>query len=232
MSRHAIQAVVFDAVGTLIQPRPSVAAAYAAAGRRHGCELTEAETLARFRAAFARQETVDASSQVVVDEQRELARWRAIVADVFPHATNPQRLFQELWSHFARPDSWALFDDASTALAALLARGLTVAIGSNFDERLIPICQDLPELCAVRVFVSSQLGARKPHLAFFAAIQQALSLPPRAILMVGDDSENDFQGARAAGWRAVLIDRSAPRSGADCLTRLDELPEWIELAGP
>src|SRR5436309_68347 len=54
-----VDAVFFDAVGTLIHPEPSPAAAYAEVARRHGCALTAEEVRPRFAAAFAREEAAD-----------------------------------------------------------------------------------------------------------------------------------------------------------------------------
>ena len=84
-----VTAVVFDVVGTLVEPVPSVAEAYAAAGRRHGLDLGAAEIDPRFRAAWRRQEGIDAvaTPPFTTSRGRERARWRAIVEDVFGPTT-------------------------------------------------------------------------------------------------------------------------------------------------
>jgi len=82
--RHPLRAVLFDAVGTLIRPEPSVATAYAQAGRRHGADLPEDEIGRRFRAALVRQDEIDRVRHAGrTDQEREIERWRGIVADVF-----------------------------------------------------------------------------------------------------------------------------------------------------
>ncbi len=45
----------------------------------------------------------------------------------------------------------------------------------------------------------------KPHLPVFRAIEEALSLPPEKLLMVGDSLEHDIAGAHAAGWGSVFV---------------------------
>ncbi|MBN8625209.1 MAG: HAD family hydrolase [Planctomycetes bacterium] len=203
---------LFDAVGTLIHPEPSVAVAYHAAGLRHGSCLAIDEVDRRFRRAFAAEEALDAASgSLRTDEARELRRWRSIVAAVFddvPTAAH-EELFQDLWDHFARPTSWRAFDDAAATLEALQRRGATIAVGSNFDARLAPIVAELlPMVPPANVFASSTLGYRKPAPEFFAACLAKLDLrEPGELLIVGDDADNDFFGPRKLGYPALLLDR-------------------------
>jgi len=210
------QAVLFDAVGTLIHPDPPVARAYSIAGRRFGSFLNESEILARFADAFARQEALDqADSGDRTNEVREHARWRAIVAEVFDDVRDADGLFELLWDHFADPKHWRMYDDAARAWGALAARGMALGIASNFDARLECVLRGLwPRAAAGRVFISSEIRWRKPSENFFASIAESLSIAPPRLLLVGDDVTNDYHGARAAGWRAVLLDRRA--RGAEC----------------
>ena len=75
------RAVFFDAVGTLIHPDPPAPSVYAEAARRFGSRLDLPAVAARFRAAFRRQEELDHAGGLRTDEAREVARWRAIVAE-------------------------------------------------------------------------------------------------------------------------------------------------------
>lgn len=204
-----IQAVLFDAVGTLMYPDPRVAAAYAAAGARFGSKRTLDEIERRFRAAFARQEAVDAETYGHrTSEEREKARWQAIVAEVFDDANDPPGLFAALWQHFAEPRHWRLHVDAAELWHENGARGALPCIASNFDGRLRTICQGLPPLDRCRhVFVSSELGVRKPSPDFFRAIERRLNLEPSQLLLIGDDWQNDYLAAQAAGWQAQFVDR-------------------------
>jgi FMN phosphatase YigB (HAD superfamily) len=74
-----IQAIVYDAVGTLIHVQPSVATIYATVGRRFGSQLEPDEIRQRFHAAFSRQDRLDEQAGWRTSETRELDRWRAIV---------------------------------------------------------------------------------------------------------------------------------------------------------
>ena len=74
------RAILFDAVGTLMRPEPTVSRAYTAVALRHGVRMDPVEVERRFRRAFARQDTIDATERDNrTDQQREAERWRGIV---------------------------------------------------------------------------------------------------------------------------------------------------------
>jgi len=201
-------AVVFDAVGTLINPDPPVAVAYGQAGRRHVSRLTNDECATRFHHAFAAEEAIDRDQfGWRTDELRERTRWRAIVERVFDDVADGDALFEELWNHFADPKHWRLIEGAAETWQALEARGVTLAIASNFDARLEAICRGLPPLqTCEHVFASSRLGVRKPSPDFFRRVGDELEVEPARLMMVGDDFDNDYRAATAAGWSALLFD--------------------------
>src|SRR5262245_32971097 len=131
-----IRAWFFDAVGTLIRPEPSAAAAYAAVGRRHGTRLPEDVIAQRFRAAFRAEEGVDRDAGWRTSEAREVQRWRGIVGRVLDDVPDPEAVFRELWDHFARPTAWRCEPGAAEVLAAGERLGLVLGVASNFDGRL------------------------------------------------------------------------------------------------
>lgn len=204
---HA-RAVVFDAVGTVLHPAVGAPKVYAVAAARHGLDADPAAVLERFLAAFRAEEAVDERANWVTSEAREIERWRAIVAASLPGA--PSGVFDELYGHFARPEAWAVPADAPPLFARLQARGLKLGLGSNYDSRLRSVLAGRPELdpLAGCVVVSSAVGVRKPGRAFFDRVCAELGCQPGEVLFVGDDYENDYLGATAAGVAAVLL---APR---------------------
>lgn len=210
--------VVFDAVGTLIDPSPSVAEAYQAIGARHGARETVETVRQRFRRAFAGSETPQCPDepqgprQGQTSETLELARWRWIVGQVFPDLTNVEECFRELWDHFARPDSWRCFDDTGPVVTQLIDAGYRVAIASNFDQRLHAICEAFPSLRAVPRIVSTEVGHRKPSPDFYEALIGRCGCAPQQILMVGDEPAHDLVGPRAAGLQALHLRRGANAS--------------------
>jgi putative hydrolase of the HAD superfamily len=221
-----VRAVVFDAVGTLIHPDPPAAVVYAEAGRRFGSRLDPATIAARFSVAFRRQEESDHAAGLRTNEAREVARWRAIVAEVLDDVTDPEACFRCLYDHFATPSAWRTEPDAAATLAALTARGYRLGVASNFDHRLRGIVA-AGELCVVgQVIDSAAVGWRKPAEEFFAAACGALGVQPREALYVGDDPANDYEGARVAGLSAILFDpRGRASPGVPRVGRLSALLE-------
>jgi putative hydrolase of the HAD superfamily len=209
-----IAGIVLDAVGTLIKPVPSVAEAYAEAARRQGVMLERDVVKARFNLHFQSDEVRGDRGIHSTDEATEIWRWRRIVSKVLPEVADPQKAFDELWDHFRSPDSWRCFSDVVPALRAIHEAGIAVCVGSNFDGRLREVVMGLPELAwAVDALViSSEVGFRKPHPAFFQAVCDRLGLLPRQVLCVGDDIENDVHGAMRAGLSAMLLDRGIESS--------------------
>ena len=184
-----IEGIVFDAVGTLIKPDPSVAAAYTAAARRQGVELETDEVRARFHVHFQSDEVHAEQGVLSTDEATERRRWRQIVVRVLPELPDPDLAFDELWDHFSSPASWRCFPDVAPALKALKQMGVSLCVGSNFDGRLRGVVLGLPELepWLDSLVISSEVGYRKPHPEFFRAACDHLGLPPARVLCVGDD---------------------------------------------
>ncbi|MFM8414572.1 MAG: HAD-IA family hydrolase [Planctomycetota bacterium] len=200
-----LRAVVFDVVHTLVEPWPSVAVAYHEAGARHGVELDPAVIQPRFRAAWRRQEELDAAQTpaFATSRAREADRWRQIVAEVFADTDATDRIFADLWAHFGRPDAWRPLPAGRDLVLAARGAGLPVVLASNFDERLLGLAAVVePLTLADHVFASSELGWRKPAAEFFRAIERRLDLKPEQLLLVGDDPELDVAAARRAGWHA------------------------------
>ena len=134
-------------------------------------------------------------------------RWQAIVSEALP-AAGGEKCFAELWDWFSRPDAWKVSPQAAGVLTQLAGRGLTVGIASNFNARLFGLVDAIPDLRLLRehCVISSAVGWRKPAREFYAAVAADAHQPVGAIACVGDDVQNDFEGAIAAGMRAILFD--------------------------
>lgn len=219
-----IRGVVLDAVGTLIDPVPSVAEVYRAAARSQGVDLEVAEIKARFYRHFDDVEADELRGPLATDEVTEHRRWRRIVAQTLPEVPDPSKAFDGLWEHFGRPENWRTFGDVPAAVLELRAAGYGLVIGSNFDARLRKVLAGFPSLADLDPVISSAVGFRKPHPGFYRAAAVRLGLPVEAILFVGDDPENDYAGPRRAGGRAALVDRDG-RTPPD----LDPLPSLAAL---
>ena len=200
--------VVFDVVGTLVEPSPSVAVAYQHAAARHGLVVDAAVIQQRFKKAWRRQEVIDAASTppFATSRRREAERWRSIVEEVFEQAAPAGEIFADLWDHFGRVEAWQPLAKGRDLVRLAIDAGATVALASNFDERLLAIAERLEPLSWVpHVFASSEIGWRKPAPEFFRWIERRLACGPAEMLLVGDDPELDVAAARRAGWRSLEV---------------------------
>jgi putative hydrolase of the HAD superfamily len=123
------------------------------------------------------------------------------------------------------------YPDAARALADLRSRGLALAVVSNWDCSLPRVLDDAGLLELVDVVVpSAVVGAAKPDPVPFRAALAALGTPAAGAVHVGDSPDADVAGARAAGLRAVLLDRTA-RAGSLEAGRIGSLSELRDLPG-
>lgn len=229
-----IQGIVLDAVGTLIDPAPSVSEVYARAARRQGIGLDVREIKRRFREQFATDEIDERRGPLATDEATERRRWRRIVAGCLPEVPDPDGAFDELWEHFADPRSWIVFPDVAPAVLALRDEGYRLCVASNFDGRLHRVAAGFAELegWVEPLVISSEVGYRKPHPEFYRAACERLDLPAGRVLCVGDDLRNDVLGPASAGLRSLLIDRDAGKgTGVGALDGLMGLVEFLRSIG-
>jgi putative hydrolase of the HAD superfamily len=171
-----------------------------------------------------------ASAEAIPALEREV--WRAIVRDVFAGAGLLEQFapgafdayFAAVYRHFEDPDTWDVFPDVMPALAAIRALGPSLGIVSNFDSRVRRILEGLGLASWFRsVTLSSEVGATKPARAIFARALERHGVDPTQAVHVGDSRVEDCEGARAAGLRAVLIDRGGRHTDRPGLVRVGTL---------
>jgi putative hydrolase of the HAD superfamily len=230
----ALRAVTLDAAGTLFQVAEPVGSTYARFARAHGIAADPAAVERGFRTAFAAAPPLafpGASPSRLADHER--AWWYTIVRSAFGRAattTGFDEWFDAVFAYYTTADAWRVPPDVRPALARLRAAALRIGVVSNFDGRLPVILAALGLAPLVdRVVWSSRVGAAKPDPAIFHAAVAALGVAPAEALHVGDDPRADVEGARAAGLRALRIDRTARSGAADApLRSLADLPAAVD----
>ena len=124
--------------------------------------------------------------------------------------------FDRLYGHYASAPAWRVYPEVPGVLAALRERRIVLAVVSNFDSRLPPLLDALGLAPFFEAVVcSGAAGAAKPDRAIFAHALAALGVEASEALHVGDSREADYDGARAAGIEALLVERgtTAQRAG-------------------
>jgi putative hydrolase of the HAD superfamily len=140
-------------------------------------------------------------------------------------AVSPE-VFARLAAHFRDPGSWAVFEDVRGTLAELESLGVVLAVVSNWDSQLPALLEALGLAGSFRaVSVSAIEGTGKPEPEIFRRTCARLGLAPAEVLHVGDSLVEDYEGARAAGLSALLLDREGRHAGLpDRLETLTLLP--------
>lgn len=230
------KAVSLDAVGTLFSLRAPVGEIYAECARRFGFEFSS-PTLVRdltesFRQAFRRQGALafpDAGARL---REAEKAWWRSVVYGTFAPFGVPSRIdeiFEDLYDLFRTSAPWRLDEHAVDALTSLRAKEYRIAVVTNYDSRIHDVLKHLgvSELVDA-VIVSSAAGAAKPDPRVFLAACSRLEVAPEQTTHVGDDYEEDFQGARSAGLAALLFDPEVRRPELKTM-RISRLAELADI---
>lgn len=206
------KAVFLDALGTLVELEPPwlllrervpvqisderlVAAVRAEMDyyKEHAHEGRDAESLADLRGRCADLLSRELGAMIAVDELVASVRMRA-------------------------------YPDAEPALRGLRARALRLVVVSNWDCSLGSVLERCGLAAVLDGAISSaEAGARKPDPAIFGPALELAGCDPGEALHVGDTAEEDVEGARAAGIRALLLDRE----GGGEISSLAEIEEHL-----
>ena len=208
---RSIEAISFDAVGTLFELTKTVGDHYAYVGREIGIDL-DAQSLERaFHAAWKQT-----PQRAAIDGPREnddKGWWRELVDlvldQVAPSLSELDRdnFFEIAYEHFAEAGVWELYPEVHGVLEELQPR-FKLAVISNFDGRLRLILQHLGiSNYFSYIFISSELGAEKPDPEIFRRAFRIMHLRPDEGLHVGDDPERDWKAAAEAGLSVFRLDR-------------------------
>ena len=217
--------VLFDALGTLVElqpPAPRLRRLLADAG----FEVDGERAAAGFGAeiAYYLDHHLEGSDPASLDDLRdrcaEVLR-EALGLPGLDHATARRVMLGSL--------EFTAFADAAPALRDLRAAGHALIVVSNWDCSLPDFLRPPGLLELVDAVVSSAVvGAAKPDPAPFRRALELAGAAPGDALHVGDSLENDVAGARAAGVRAVLVDRAGPApAGVDAVRSLGDLASLV-----
>ena len=209
-----LRAVLLDATGTLIELSRPLGATYSAVARQYGTRLDADVLEDAFRTAFADTAPMAFPGRRGADLHRaERSWWREVVERVTGGAggfADFDAYFDRLFAHYADAGAWRVYPEVPDVLATLRARGVALAVVSNFDSRLSSLLEALGLATFFDAVVcSGEVGVAKPDRAIFAHALAALGVQAPQALHVGDSRKADYDGARAAGIDALLVDRRA-----------------------
>jgi HAD superfamily hydrolase (TIGR01549 family) len=226
----SLRAVLFDVDFTLCRPGPELSPErYARIAARHGVALD-----------VSRYDDAREAAALNLKRHPELLHddtiWHRFTEEIFLGMGGPEEIASECATEIEQgwevSENFELFEDALPVLEELRAAQLRLGLVSNG-------IRDLREFVMHhRLDVDAVVGSRahgfvKPHPTIFQAALEQLGVEPAEAVMVGDSLEEDVEGARALGLRAILIDREDRHPDVkERLTDLYGLPAALGLARP
>lgn len=181
-----MKAVVFDADGVIVSPKSWFTVP---AEKIYG--IPKAAFLEFIHGDFKRCTTGELELLEVLPTY--LARWGVNIS--------PQEFVAAWVKHEHHTDEKLL-----RQIQSIRQAGIPCYLGTNQERNRAAYMKKDMGLEAVLdgVFISSELGTRKPDEAFYQKVQAILELPAQDILF-WDDAPANVEAARACGWEAKLF---------------------------
>ena len=206
-----VRAVFLDALGTLVELEPP----WLSLRDRVPNEVSDERLAAALRAemSYYRDHAHEGRDEASLADLRE--RCAALVSERLGTEVTVDELVEAIRFH--------AYPDAIPALRSLRDRGQRLVAVSNWDFSLPRVLERCGLGGLLDGAVSSAVaGARKPDPAIFAPALELAGCGPEEALHVGDTLEEDTAGARAAGIRSLLIDRTGVGGDISSLTEIDQ----------
>lgn len=214
----SLRAVLFDVDFTLARPGPELGPeGYRRLGERFGLVLEPSlYGEARERAI----EQLRRHPELDHDEEVWIVFTEAIVRGMGGDSERAREAAGEMTRAWEHAHNFELYNDALPTLAALREHGLSLGLVSNTGRDLEAFVAH-HRLDVDALLSSGAHGKTKPHPTIFRAVLERLAVEPEEAAMVGDSIDDDIEGARALGMRAILLDREGRHPGFE--PRLDDL---------
>ena len=225
----ALKAVLFDVDFTLVKPGPDLGPeGYQLLGRRFGLELDPALYP---EARVAAIETIERNPELDHDEEVWVLFTERIIRGMGGDSDRAYECAVEMTRGWEQAANFELYEDTLPVLAELRAHGLKIGLVSNTGRDLVAFVAH-HALDVDAALGSATHGKTKPHPAIFQAALDELGVSAEEAAMVGDSPEDDIEGARALGMRALLVDRDDRFPEVeDRLPDLRALPVALGLSG-
>ena len=200
-----LSAVLFDVDFTLARPGPELGPdGYVRVGARHGLTLDASRYEQGRLAALA---ALERHPELEHDDEIWFTFTDRIVREMGGAPPASYECAVEITRGWERHDNFELYEDVLPALDELRATGLKIGLVSNSarDVHAFACHHGLDIDAGISSF---HHGKAKPHASIFRAVLELLEVEPADAAMVGDQLEDDLEGARAIGMRAILVDRA------------------------
>ncbi|MEP2774948.1 MAG: HAD-IA family hydrolase [Luteolibacter sp.] len=215
MITHDNHWIAFDAAGTLFEPAEPVENIYADCFSTLGFGIPESTWKAAFGKAYLITPDPifpeDGDGDAIEKEWwHEMVRRAAEAAGIRPDPVTMTDAFEEIFEHYSAGAAWKLFPEVDAVLASLKAKGISLAITSNYDSRLHRVVKELGIAQHFDlILTSAEARARKPAPLILEKLFADTGANPATTCLAGDSLTCDKGSAEAAGIPFYHIDRPA-----------------------
>jgi putative hydrolase of the HAD superfamily len=199
-----LRAVLFDVDFTLARPGPELGPeGYRRRAEQFGLALDPSRYEEARAAALV---DLQRHPELEHDEEIWVAFTERILVGMGAEGERARECAASIEKAWEEHGNFDLYEDALPVLEELRRTGLKIGLVSNG-------ARDLDSFVVHhRLDVDAAIGSRahgktKPHETIFRAALTLLEVEPAEAAMVGDSLEDDVEGARALGMRALLVDR-------------------------
>lgn len=210
-----LKAISFDADGTLLGTFPESPRGFENfflnAAKEHGKPLSLAELepiLHSLQHELRRRRKQGFNPYASEEHIRKLWLWYYEQVFTACNLPQPESLALTMLERFESGEFTGLYSDTLPCLEYFLQKNVPMILISNYAAILEKFLADL----GIKHFFNATLisaieGVEKPSLQIYRRGAEKLKLKPHEILHVGNDLDEDYHGAVAAGYQAVLLDR-------------------------
>ncbi|CAI4035603.1 hypothetical protein SMKI_13G2530 [Saccharomyces mikatae IFO 1815] len=216
--------ITFDAYNTLYATKLPVMEQYCMVGRKYGIKANPSTLTKNFPHVFKKLKE-DYPQYGKFSNIKPEEWWSILIRNLFAPNEIPNEMISEILMRFSGFESYFVYPDLVRFLKSLKSRYPNIILGiiSNTDPIFYKLLKNigLYETFADKIYLSYELDLTKPDKAIF---QHALddiiykhpyllkSYSKEEILQhcfhIGDELNNDLEGAVAAGWTGILLDRN------------------------
>jgi putative hydrolase of the HAD superfamily len=220
-----LDAILFDAGGTLIEAIPPRETVFSEVLSRHGKKVGSE----RIAPLLAKADGVFDSEFAKHDGKNEGTLWAKyddFILDELGFRGDRGDLAKDLsaaWDEIMpKVESWVSYPEAVSVLEILKEREFKLGVVSNATDLVRRVFDNLG---LTKYFdflvISDEVGVRKPSPKIFHLAMEMAGTSPGRSLFVGDKLATDVAGAKRVGMNAVLVDRVNAFPDATCLRERD-----------
>ncbi|WP_107670910.1 HAD-IA family hydrolase [Cyanothece sp. BG0011] len=207
--------IFFDAVGTLFGVKGSVGEVYGYLASQVGIQCDPQTLDTAFYQQFKKAPPLAFSGvDIMAVPDLEYQWWYQVAYDTYTAVEVMDQFhdfdgfFRQVYDYFATPHPWFLYTDVFPALDYWQKQGIPLGIISNFDSRIYEVL----DMFALTNFfqtitISSTTGRAKPDPKIFVEALEKHQCQPEEAWHIGDSKKEDYQGAKAVGINAFLLER-------------------------